>query len=185
MNSNRAFDDLRDALVALGLSRAYAERYAGELRDHHEDLVAEMSDLAPCEAAARAAGRLGRVNDLAGEAVRAYRRHTVMGRRPWLYFGLLPALATPVVTAVVFALMALCLADERMFQGRGIGDRSVRGLVIGCWAMGYVWPGLAGAVVSRAARRRALGWGWRVAGCATVVAWGACMRSSFHVQAGS
>src|SRR4051812_49851024 len=121
MNSNRAFDDLRDALVALGLSRAYAERYAGELRDHHEDLVAEMSDLAPCEAAARAAGRLGRVNDLAGEAGRAYRRHTVMGRRPWLYFCLLPALATPVVTAGLLALMALCPPDVRVFHGPRVG----------------------------------------------------------------
>src|SRR3954447_2782859 len=101
MNSNRAFDDLREALVARGVSRAYAERYSGELRDHHEDLATEMAELGPEEAPARAATRLGNFKELTEDAVRAYRQRTLMGRRPWLYFALLPALATPVVTAVV------------------------------------------------------------------------------------
>ena len=86
---------LAERLLRAGVAPARVHRYVGELRDHFEDLCAELSAAGLSEAALRAEAwrRLGSCRALALPLLVDRRARSLASRAPWLTFLLLPVLA--------------------------------------------------------------------------------------------
>ena len=174
----KPFDEFARRLLSHGVPASDVARHVEELCGHREDLIAELREAHtdPDAAERHADERLGSMDTLAENAIMAHQRRFRMGRRKWLYFGVVPALAMPVVTIGMPVLLILIIVGLTQLMGHKEGDMP-RAFWIGakvyCYGMLYVWPGLMAAMVYRAAWRRGLGWFWRLFSTAEIVLWGA------------
>ena len=140
---NPQFDDLARLLLSRGIPAPDVARYVGEIHDHREDLAAEFpaqgTDSETAEK--RALDRLGSSQCLAQAAVSAHQRRFIAARNPWLFFAILPALMTPVLTTLVLLIPLLCveLSVRKPLHVAGILALILTGVSA---FMNYFWPGL-------------------------------------------
>ncbi|WP_294929926.1 permease prefix domain 1-containing protein [uncultured Paracoccus sp.] len=155
--------ELRERLLRAGVRPGAVSRYLAELRDHHDDLVAEaLSDgLSEADATTRARQRLGGIDALARPIETDRRFHGWAGRTPWAVFVLIPVLVhAAAVVSVVLGLIAAArsghapgrlapLLDAAQYLAGGVIP------ILGAWLLAViamrqrsrlVWP-LAGAGV--------------------------------------
>jgi hypothetical protein len=188
MTQNPSFDALARQLLRRGLPGNSVARYVEELRDHRQDLLAELAQQGvESQAAERLVGaRLGDMHTLAAAALEAHRRQSLMGRQAWFFFGVLPALATPVTTfllVVAAALSSMWIADVMGKPEWHLPAVTWSMVAWGCDFMNYVWPGCLCILLYRAAWRRGLAWGWRSVSCGFVIAWGAWLHCTTTIDA--
>jgi hypothetical protein len=179
MSNHPPFDDLARRLLARGMPAPAVARYLGELRDHCDDLAAELLAQGnnPQTAENLALARLGTPQSLAHAALSARQRQFFTARHPWLCFAILPALLAPVVTSLIVLTPLICWAWAAHVIGRNtvsliLGRSWWCFLFWGSAFMNYLWPGLMARYVYHAAWRRGLGWNWRLASVTIVLFWG-------------
>jgi hypothetical protein len=184
--SRQRFEGLQRTLIRAGIARKDAARLAQELADHREELVAELRGngigMTLADAERLAEQRLGSDQMLATAAISSYRSGTLMGRHPWLFFGVMPALLTPLAMFAVFVLMLLPLVPMGMLTDAGLAPRWSWLPSAICGVSNYALPGLMAMLAYRSAARRALSMRWRIAACAPVIAWGAWLYCSTFLR---
>jgi hypothetical protein len=97
-------DDVRKRLFRQGLPPSYVQRFMDELSDHVADLKEENME-------GDAVSRLGEPEQVADNAVAAYRRRSFLGRHPtaaFLVFGLSPVVSFIVLSVLAAGLFELC-----------------------------------------------------------------------------
>jgi hypothetical protein len=154
-------------LVGRGLPVEYADRAAGELADHHRDLVCEFqaTGLDESAAAAEATRRLGDTRTLVKRTVREYQRRFWCGRWPLLTFMFGPLvllmaawIGTILVLMVVGYTLEAAGCKHVEDQVISIGERIGTWFVIGWFA--FVLPAGVLLQLSRLGARAGLGSGW-------------------------
>lgn len=101
------FASLRERLLRAGVRPGTANRYVGELRDHLDDMIAELETKGLARAAAQEAAlsRLGSIDALAAPMISDRRFHSWTARVPWAVFLFAPILGyAAVVATLAFAL---------------------------------------------------------------------------------
>lgn len=103
------FSPLCDRLLRAGVRPKTVNRYLAELRDHLDDLTAELeaNGLSPDAARDRALFKLGSIETLAFPMVSDRRFHSWTARTPWAVFLIAPILGY----GVIVALLAFALAS--------------------------------------------------------------------------
>jgi hypothetical protein len=184
MDDRSSLDRLRGDLRRRGLPHEYVERVVGELDDHKADLEEEgrRQGLAPENAGASAADRLGPPSRLADAVVEHFRRRSFLGRHPILTFLVAPAVLTLLAWAVCDAVVApLCFALGATVASPttlGAINGLCRALRLACW---FVPPAAITVVAGRLARTTGRGRAWQVLACVSVTVLGAFVRSELTV----
>jgi len=103
------FAPLCDRLLRAGVRPKTVNRYLAELRDHLDDLTAELeaNGLSPDAARDHALSRLGSIETLAFPMVSDRRFHSWTARTPWAVFLIAPIIGY----GVIVALLAFALAS--------------------------------------------------------------------------
>jgi hypothetical protein len=184
----RDFGDLREQLLRAGIAPRHVRRYLGELRHHHDDLLAEEYAHGVTGAAANAAAvaRLGSNDDLAAALLAKPGMRSVTARYPWLVFGILPPFATIFVS--LLWVMAMLLVGFK--SGALIPDHH-KNLPMPAWydwtASGMMFavnfvivPALAFVLAWMAARQR-MRLVWPLLGMALILMLG--VHGTFHADA--
>lgn len=103
------FVPLRDRLLRAGVRPKAVNRYLAELRDHLDDLTAELEASGQPREVARdhALSRLGNIETLAFPMASDRRFHSWAARTPWAVFLIAPVLGYGVIVALLaFALVS-------------------------------------------------------------------------------
>src|SRR5688500_17263305 len=89
MADQRWLDEIRKGLARAGIPASYVSRVVAELADHADDLTAEGTDVLSPDARS---ARLGEVPRLIECTISNYQSQRTAGRRPLLFFFVLPPL---------------------------------------------------------------------------------------------
>jgi len=165
MPTSPTLDAVRASLLRHGAPAAYVGRLVGELADHREDVIDEMTRAgATPEAAARAADeRMGEPAMVADAACAALRRGSFLWRHRLLVLIVGPIVLLPLGWAIVLGLGAWAtgLLSPSFHPGAtSPGSRAL--LRAACGVCGHVLPPLSAAAFYWLARRRCCGraWSW-------------------------
>ena len=166
-------DPLETALLRRGVPATYAERLAGEIADHREDLILDLvgQGHSPEAAAREADRRIGDPGAVAEAAVHHLRPHSFVGRHRVLVLGLAPALALPFVWAAL--LLPAAWAAGILSPTFEVGTASPRAgavLLAACALCGYAAPAAAAAAFYALARRSFCGAAWAALPCFVLAA---------------
>jgi hypothetical protein len=91
---SRPFEALSETLLKAGIAPRHVRRYARELEEHLDDLVALQKERGYDgeDASLRARALLGPDEELADAMIRCRQFRSLMARAPWLVFGVVPPL---------------------------------------------------------------------------------------------
>jgi hypothetical protein len=175
MNTPRALEGVCAQLLRRGVPTDYAQRAAGELADHHQDLVEELRAAGHDEAQAivEADRRLGDARTLIKKTLREYQQRYWCGRWPLITF-LLGPIPLLILAWVGSSLVLLCIGwqVEKLdvagpYEPDGVistGERLVIYVMQGSYL--FAVPALVMFGLARLAKRAALHWAWvGVAAC--------------------
>lgn len=103
------FDRIRERLLRAGVGWRRVQRYTDELRDHRDDIAADLAreGLAPALARAEAMRRLGGLEQLTAPMLADIRFRSPFSRWPALFYLVLPILAQLVASALPVVLLGL------------------------------------------------------------------------------
>ncbi len=167
--------ELRDRLLRAGIAPAAVDRYLGELRDHLDDLVDELtaSGLSPTVARDTALHRLGDADRLAAPMLADRRFRSLASRAPLLAWCALPLLALAGLAVVL--TIAVVAAVRTGLLSADLG--ALAGLLLLVAPIAIGWSLVADAIRRRAPLR------WPLAGIALTIALGAALQ--LQVDAGA
>jgi len=160
--------ELRDRLLRSGIAPAMVDRYVGELRDHLDDIVDELTaaGLPPAEARDAALLRLGAAEHLAAPMLADHRFRSFASRAPLLAWLALPLLAQAGLAALLTTIVVLAARN-----GLPPGDiGAIAGLLLLLAPIAIGWSLVAGAW----RRRTALA--WPALGIAATIVLGAALN---------
>lgn len=103
------FAPLRDRLLRAGVRPKTVNRYLSELRDHVDDLTAELEAEGLSENAARerALSRLGGIETLTEPMISDRRFHSWTGKMPWAVFLIAPIVSYGAIVALLTCALIL------------------------------------------------------------------------------
>ena len=163
MDNQPWLDRVRERLARQALPPSYVQRFLEELTDHFNDLVEEKMESNPIS-------RLGQPEQVAENAVAAYRRRRFLGRHPlaaFLVFGVSPML----LFIVLYSVSVILVVGGESGMGVRHDDHlgSVASEVV-CFAnslLTVVIPSILATVLyCRLAKRAAVGKHWMLISCA-------------------
>ena len=171
-------DELCRRLVRAGVGRDHALRTVTELSGHVADLEQEERAGGKDEAGAREAAcrRMGDPKKVVGQITQSYRRRFFMGRHPIVFFVVAPLLVSLLCKLLILMSMAFPIYAgwrEPYTTWLRIWSDSLSIVVNVTAPMVLVWAFL------RAARRRSVGFGWRVVAVVGVAI--ACQAAWVHI----
>jgi hypothetical protein len=184
----RDFDGLREKLLRAGIAPRHVRRTLGELRHHHDDLIAEERAHGVTGAAAEAAARerLGTDEALAAAVLAKPGLRSVAARLPWLVFAVLP----PFTALLVSLLLVIAMLLAGVASGAIIPDHRNISHLVPAW---YVWtaggtmfavnfliPGLLAFLLAWLAQRQRMKLAWPVLGMVLILL--LSVHGEFHVN---
>lgn len=103
----RPFEQLRETLLRAGVAPRHVRRYARELEEHLDDLIAMQKERGfdDDDATARARALIGPDEELAAAMIARPGLRSLAARAPWLIFGLAPPLLVVALLASVGLMM--------------------------------------------------------------------------------
>ncbi len=168
------FDALREKLLRAGIAPRHVRRYLKELRQHHDDLIAEeiAGGATGEEARLAARTRLGSDDELAAAMLAETSLRSVSARYPWAVFGLSPLLIVALVFTALFAAeIGSIFLWSKVLKLSG-ADMSIIGIppamqtftVVWGWQMKYLTPLIAAIFLCYVAMRQRLTIYWLALG---------------------
>lgn len=124
------FFDLSRNLLKGGIAPKYVKRTIIELQDHYTDLreAALNEGLSELEAESQARSSLGKEEDLLAEVLSKGELLSWTSRRPWIFYGLAPAVASFVLT-VLFIFISVTPAGLVEMTGADVIPDAVIALI--------------------------------------------------------